>query len=223
MGNIKIKVNRVSVYTILILVSALAAGFGIYELFINKNIPTSLGSPGAFLFLFPEAYAQWGLAMGLSSGTLSKERAWLAFLSMPIEKYMGITLVSKMIQTLVIASPFLIVNAILAYRGMFGALPSLIIFAILVPIYSGINFSLSFYKKTFQIKQEDVLPTTYNLSQFRTLPISFAMLILIFVALFVPISLPIIIGGSIIFLAYFTLNKSRWKRALYNMIENGYV
>ena len=223
MGNIKIKVNRVSVYTILILVSVLAVAFGIYELFFNKNIPTSLASPNAFLYLLPEAYAQWGLAMGLSSGTLSKERAWLGFTSMPIEKYMGVTMISKMVQTLTIGSPFIVVNAILAYRGMFGAIPSIIIFLILVPVYSGINFTLSFYKKTFQIKQEDVLPTTYNISQFRTLPIAFTMLILIFVALFVPISLPFIIAGSIGFLAFLTLNKNYWKRSLYKMIENGYV
>ncbi len=223
MGNIKIKVNRVSIFTILFLTSVLAAALGIYEIFFDPAIPKSLASPNAFLFLFPEAYAQWGLAMGLSSGTLSKERAWLAFISMPTEKYLDITMLSKMMQALVVSLPFVVVNGIMAYLGMIDAVSSILIFLILVPIYSGINFSLSFYKRTFQITQEDVLPSTYNISQFRTMPISFSMLILIFVGLFIPIALPFVLGGSAAFLAYLAFNKNHWKRALYKMVENGYV
>ncbi len=223
MGNIKVKVNRVSVYTILLVSSIIATFFTIYEFYFNKNLSGSAFSSDYVLSIFPEAYAAWGISIGLSSGTLSKERAWLAFISMPAEKYIRITELAKIFQTMLVSVPFVIANIILFFRGFSESLTSIVIFLVLVPIYSGINFSLSFYRKAFQIKQEDVLPTTYNMSQFMLLPVTFMMLILIFIGMFFPLSLLFIISGSAIFLILFMGNANHWKRTLYKMIESGYI
>jgi hypothetical protein len=221
MGNIRIKVNRVSVYTISLLTTALAVGFSSFEFFYVRNIIS--GSSSLIYVLFPEVYIAWGISLGLSTGTLSKERAWLAFITIPIENYMQVTALAKMSQALVIALPFIGANIFLLIEGFPYAFPSLLIFIFLVPIYCGINFSMSFYRKTFQITQEDVLPSTYNMSQFILLPVSFILLALLFVGIFFLPSLPLVIIGAGTFLAAVLMNKSHWKNGMYAMVEKGYV
>ena len=64
---------------------------------------------------------------------------------------------------------------------------------------------MSFYKGTFQITQEDVLPSTYNLTPFILLPVSFIMLVILFIVAFFAGSLPFIILGAGIFLVKIVL------------------
>ncbi len=222
MGNIRVRVNRVSIFTIALLTSFFAFAFTIFQLVYVRHLTGGYAITLLYV-LFPEVYIAWGIALGLSTGTLSKERAWLAFISFPVETYMQITASAKMFQAFIVSLPIIIANIILAIMGVPFTWEFILIFAILVPVYSGINFSLSFYRKTFQITQEDVLPSTYNLTQFILLPVSFIMLILLFFSVFFTLSLPFVIAGAVMFLGIFLLRKEHWKKGLYKMVENGYV
>lgn len=222
MGNIRIKVNRISIFTIALLTTALGVFFVFFQLFYVKTLPKT-SSDSLLYILFPEIYISWGISLGLSTGTLSKERAWLAFISFPVEKYMRITVLAKMSQSFFVSIPLIVANIFLAIEGIHFAFEFIWIFALLVPIYCGISFSMSFYRKAYQITQEDVLPSTYNLTQFILLPVSFVMLILLFLVSFFEGSLPFTIVGGGIFLSLFLLGENHWKNGLYRMIESGYV
>ena len=222
MGNIRVKVNRVSLYTIGLLTTLLGVAFVLFQLYYVRGL--SKGSSDSLLYvLFPEIYIAWGISLGLSTGTLSKERAWLAFISFPVERYMQLTALAKMAQALFVSVPMIAANVILTMLGIPFSFEFIWIFALLVPIYCGISFSMSFYKKTFQITQEDVLPSTYNLTQFILLPVSFIMLVVLFIVAFFAGSLPFIILGAGIFLGVFLFREDHWKNGLYRMVESGYV
>lgn len=219
MGNIRVRINRVSIYMMFIIMSVLASIFTSLIIVYQKTFFGFFGSFGVYL---SSVYITWFLSLMLSTGTLSKERAWLSFTSIPIENYLKKVLYAKMLQTLFVSVPFVISSLILGIyvSGTYFTLTVILLF--FPAIFSGINFSLSFIRKPYQILQEDLLPSTYNASQFAIFPISMTMLGILFAITIFPVTIIPAFIGSAAFLYILIRNRNYWQKRLYYWVEMGY-
>ncbi|MGP6239592.1 hypothetical protein ACNF40_04140 [Cuniculiplasma sp. SKW4] len=219
MGNIRVKVNRVSIYMLFAILSAIAFVVTFLLIEFQGNFLSTFGSFGIYLLA---AYFAWFLSLMLSTGTLSKERAWLSFTSIPIEIYLRKVMEAKILQTLFASVPFIISFIVLGIYISHTFFIMTIVLILFPPLYSGINFSLSFLRKPYQILQENILPSTYNASQFAVFPITFTMLIALFVVVIFPVTIPLIFAIDVLILLYLSFRKSYWQKRLYQWIERGY-
>lgn len=219
MGNIRVKVNRVSIYMLFAIISVIALLLTFLLIEFQRNFLSTYGSFGIYLL---SAYIAWFLSLMLSTGTLSKERAWLSFTSIPIEIYLRKVMEAKVLQTLFASVPFIISFIILGFYVSHTFFILTIVLILFPPLYSGINFSLSFLRKPYQILQENILPSTYNASQFAVFPISFTMLIALFAVVIFPITIPFIFTIDLLILLFLSFRKSYWQKRLYQWIERGY-
>ncbi len=216
MGNIRVRINRVGIYTMFLIVSILAVAFTVFMFLYGKKI-----GPSFFTFIL-SAYIVWLLSLAFSTGTLSKERAWLSFTSMPVESYLRMVMFAKMLQTLFISVPFALSSIIVGIYIDRSFIPLAGVILMFPPVFTGINFSLSFIRSPYQILQEDILPSVYNASQFALFPISFGMLLILFVVILLPVSTIPVFAASVIFLLFLSWRQDYWKNHLYSWIERGY-
>ncbi len=219
MGNIRVRINRVSIYTLFVILSVLSIVMTFLLIWFNKDISAGFGSFSEFMIF---AYVAWFLSIMLSTGTLSKERAWLSFTSIPIEKYLRKVLEAKMLQTLFACVPFIVSSIFLGFYLSHIYFEMTTVLLLFPAVYSGINFSLSFMRKPYQILQEDIMPSTYNASQFGVFPITFTMLIALFAVIIFPITTPFIFAAAVLILSYLAFSKKYWQKRLYQWTELGY-
>ncbi len=213
-GNIRVRVNRISVYAMFLIMCLFSLIFYLivhYYLFRNP-----------FDLFIASAYVAWFLILALSTGTMSKERAWLSLSAMSIDGYLRLILISKILQSIFISLPFFVVFMIMSLQGMMPYEYSLL-FLCIVPAFSGINFILSFLRKPYQVLQEDILPAIYNSSQFMTVPISIVNLFFIFIVMLFSFSFYIVFPAAIVILALVIHSKSYWRDSIYRWVEIGYM
>ena len=213
-GNIRVKVNRISVYTLFIVMCIFSAVyFGVSFFYIRTE---------SFQLFIATSYIAWFLIMAMSSGTMSKERAWLSLSAMSIESYMRLLMISKILQALFVSLPFSIVAIVLSFGGILS--PSVpLLFLFVVPSFAGINFVISLIRKPYQVLQEDILPSIYNSSQFMTVPISIFMLFFIFVVMIYPFAFLFVIPATLIVISVSFFSRFYWQNGIYRWIERGYV
>ncbi len=213
-GNIRVSVNRVSVYRLFFVMCIFAAAYFAVSFFYIRE--------DGFQLFIATSYISWFLIMAMSSGTLSKERAWLSLSAMSIESYMRLLMISKILQALFVSLPFAVVSALLDFSGILSfSVP--ILFLFVVPSFAGINFIITLLRKPYQVLQEDILPSIYNSSQFMTVPISLFMLFFIFLVMIFPITFLFIIPAALIIILASMYNKPYWQNSIYRWVEMGYV
>ena len=213
-GNIRVRVNRISVYKLFVVMCIFSAAYFAVSFFYIRM--------ESFQIFIATSYIAWFLIMAMSSGTMSKERAWLSLSAMPIESYMRLLMVSKIIQALFVSLPFSIVTIFLVFEGILPtSVPLLFLFV--VPSFAGINFTISLIRKPYQVLQEDILPSIYNSSQFMTVPISLFMLFFIFLVMIYPFAFLLLIPATLIVIFASFFSRFYWQNGIYRWIEMGYV
>jgi hypothetical protein len=175
-----------------------------------------------YVFLILIASYSSIIVMFMSMGVLGNERLWLGFLAINPYRYLKTIIGAKALSFVVLLSPIIIANFILALQGYQGTLGFGLSLLFNYPSLLVIAIYLSAYLSPIQIKEEVMMPSQFNLRQMATaLPLLAVIVLNDLSIVFVLASI-----GSVVILifALLLLNSRRvGTRIIQKLVENGFV
>jgi hypothetical protein len=159
----------------------------------------------------------------MSMSVLGNERLWLGFTSMSPTNYLRKLIVAKALSLLVLMSPFVAADVVLAFFGVSGALSAAIGTAFILPSALVLVVYITGLTSPLQIKEEMMMPGQFNLRQMiLVLPMLLTIVLLEASTIFLPFA----IAGSIfmVLLSFLMLRSKRFgNRIIQSMVKNGFV
>lgn len=159
----------------------------------------------------------------ISMSVLGNERLWLGFTSMSPTNYLRNLIIAKALSLLVVISPFVAADVVLALIGVVGALPAAIGTAFILPTSLILVVYITGLASPLQIKEEMMMPGQFNLRQMiLVLPMILTIGLLEASIIFLPFA----IAASIFMVGLtFLMLRSRrlGNRIIQSMVRNGFV
>ncbi len=216
-GSVSVRISRIRLYYLLIPAPLLA--------FIYLYLAFSEGNSGPvnITVLLGSLYVGIFTSILFAQEVLSHERAWLAFLAMPIWRYWRGLALSKILQTLVIMVPFVVSDAILGLYGFTGALNALIFMGATVPLSPVIVIYFQSRLSVNQIVDTEIMSGQQNLKQVLGLApilIFSIMAVVSVLSLTGAIAVLCISIGSV---AYLVANPRISENMVFSLTEKGFV
>lgn len=216
-GSVSVRISRIRLYYLLLPALVLAAMYLYFALKQGRagqvNVAMLLGSLYVGVFV----------SILFAQEVLSHERAWLAFLSMPISMYWRNLALSKILQTYVIMAPFVLADAVLTLLGFPGGLNALVFMGITVPLSPVVVIYVSSRLSVNQIVDTEIMSGQQNLRQVLSLgPILILAImgiasVLSLVAAIVAVCISL---GTVLYLV--TSNRAS-ENMVFSLTEKGFV
>ena len=216
-GSVSVRISRIRLYYLLVPALLLA---GIYLYFALKE---GRAGPLNVAVLLGCLYVGVFVSILFAQEVLSHERAWLAFLSMPISKYWRNLALSKILQTYVIMVPFVLADAVLISLNIPGGLNALIFMGITVPLSPVVVIYVSSRLSVNQIVDTEIMSGQQNLRQVLSLG---PILILAVMGIASAVSLAAAIAAVCISLGtviYLVTSSSASENMVFSLTEKGFV
>lgn len=216
-GSVSVRISRIRLYYLLI-PAPLFAFVYLYLAFLEGN-----AAPFNVTILLASLYVGIFSSILFAQEVLSHERAWLAFLSMPVSMYWRNLAISKILQSYVIMAPFIASNLVLYLFHFPGALNALMFMGVTVPLSPVVVMYFTSRLSVNQIVDTEIMTGQQNLKQVLALgPILILSLMAVvsIVTIFGAIAVVIISLGTV---AYLVTNPKISENMVFKLTEKGFV
>lgn len=217
--------RKIRTIFVFILISIVSVVYGILAYRYNPTAQNAI--PGAlpinFVTFFASLYAGILPAGIMSGSTIPMERAWLSFTSMKASTYMPALTIAKIIQTVFILLPFAVVDTVLYFLNVSGALENMVVFMVYTPLLVGLLLPLNYRVQNYQIKEERLLQSRFNAAQFILLPPVLIYIVVVLLSMFLLIIDVYAIPIASVLLVFLLTRKKFWNERIYKLVEKGFV
>ncbi|MEM0158285.1 MAG: hypothetical protein QW812_02090 [Thermoplasmataceae archaeon] len=213
--------TRLRLGTAVLILAIIAVAFGVLDqIFILRPSGAEFNSYLSYLFLF--YIVLFPLSFFFSS-TVLIERLWISLLAMSARKYFTIVLAARIFQSLILELPLVAVTIVLSMLHHSSIIGYLIIFTILVPLYTCSLIIFSTLSKPVQITDAMSPQGRIGVRNFILVIPTLIFAIGYFMAVVFPIYslVPCAILGS--FVAYSGVSHNFWGKTVGKLVENGFV
>ncbi len=216
-GSVSVRISRIRLYYLLIPAPFLAFIY-LYLAFREGNV-----GPINITLLLGSLYIGIFSSILFAQEVLSHERAWLAFISMPIKVYWRSLAISKIMQTYVIMAPFIVSDMVLMFFGFKSALNALIFMGITVPLSPVVTIYFSSRLSVNQIVDSEIMTGQQNLKQMLSLgPILFLSMMAI-VSVVSLVGALVVVGIAVATVAYLVGSSHVSENMVFKLTEKGFV
>lgn len=216
-GSVSVRISRIRVSYLLIPAPFLAFIY-LYIAFMEGK-----GGPVNFTLLLGSLYIGIFSSILFAQEVLSHERAWLAFLSMPVTTYWRNLALSKVLQTYIIMLPFIVSDIILLLYGFREAMNALIFMAITVPLSPVVIIYFGSLLAVNQIVDTEIMTGQQSLKQVLSLgPILFLSLMAI-VSVLSLVGALVVVCITVGFVLYIVTSRNISENMVYKLTERGFI
>ena len=218
-GSTSYKATRIKTSTVIV-ISTIASGIYLYLTGLSPTTTTTFRALVIFVTIFMGIVT----LVLMSQGTLSNERAWLAFTAMDPATYLRHLLLSRVLSTLALIGPFGVADLILSMIGVPRAIESATVLLATVPAASILAaYITARLGAVQQVKEEGMMPGQFDLRQFLVILPVYVVVGLIFASEF---SFAAALGIALVLGLLSVLLLSRaglWRGVAYRLTERGFV
>ncbi len=216
-GSVSVRISRIRLYYLLI--PALFLG-GIYLYLALKE---GNSGPLNVAMLLASLYIGIFTSILFAQEVLSHERAWLAFVSLPVEVYWRSLAVSKILQTYVMMVPFIGADIVLLALGFHGALNTLLFMGIVVPLSPVVTIYFGSRLSVNQIVDTEIMSGQQNLRQMLSLGPILILAIMSIISIVSLIGAVVVVFIAVASDCYLVFSSTVSENMVFGLTEKGFV
>ncbi len=216
-GSVSVRISRIRLYYLLLPAPFLAFIYLFLALREGNSGPVNL------TMLLGSIYIGIFASILFAQEVLSHERAWLAFVSMPIRLYWRSLSISKIMQMYVIMAPFIASDVVLMFYHYSGALNALIFMGITVPLSPVVTIYFSSRLSVNQIVDTEIMTGQQNLKQMLSLGPILILSVMAIISVVSLIGALIVVAIAASSVAYLVGSSRVSENMVFKLTEKGFV